>query len=80
MNISLVLDLDVNEKKITKKDKEKLTKAFPQVKRPADVTDETWFAQLKTLALVRKSKMRAIKITRAEWTLEASFKNPITFE
>jgi len=80
MNISLVLDVNVNEKKITKKDKEKLTKAFPQVKRPTDKDDASWFSMLKALALVRKSKMRAINITRAEWIVDPVWKSPVTFE
>ena len=68
MNIALVLEVEVNEFKITKKDKEKLTKAFPQVKRPADKdSDAVWFSMLKALALVRKSKMRAIQIVKADF-------------
>jgi hypothetical protein len=80
MKVQVVVELNVDESRITKKDKEKLDQEFEgRVRSQAgDSDDAKWYSTLKCFSFLKRSKMRAIKIEQMEDCDYADqWKNPI---
>jgi hypothetical protein len=73
MLIDLVVEVEVDEKRITKRDKETLIERFKAdlpVISP-DLTEERQASILKAQALLLKGKIRGAKVNRMVWNRSA---------